>query len=297
MALNPLWHRVSARQQGHVAGRHGQRGAGAIDRGRGALCRHGPFRGKPISRAWFAVPGAGPQLFGSGAASSPTRRRPTNPSTARRRTGRSIRSSAWLATTVIASQAVISGAFSVTRQAMQLGFVPRMEVQHTSEKEQGQISPAGGQLGPDGRRDDPRPRLQVVEQPGAAYGIAVTGDMVIHLHPATVVAAKVWGWGWGRAGLLFTCFLAVELVFLTANILGIPDGGWFPLVAGMAVFVLMTTLETRPPAALRPPQGANAWSCRCSSIPWPRRCRPASPAPRSSSTPTQGVPHACCCTT
>jgi KUP system potassium uptake protein len=124
---------------------------------------------------------------------------------------------------------------------MQLGFVPRMEVQHTSEKEQGQIYLPAVNWG-----------LMVAvmilvlgfkssNNLAAAYGIAVTGDMVITSILATVVAAKVWGWGWIRAGLLFACFLAVELVFLTANILKIPDGGWFPLVAGMAVFVLMTT--------------------------------------------------------
>jgi hypothetical protein len=114
-------------------------------------------------------------------------------------------------------------------------------VQHTSEKEQGQIYLPAVNWG-----------LMVAvmilvlgfkssNNLAAAYGIAVTGDMVITSILATVVAAKVWGWGWIRAGLLFTCFLAVELVFLTANILKIPDGGWFPLVAGMAVFVLMTT--------------------------------------------------------
>jgi KUP system potassium uptake protein len=75
----------------------------------------------------------------------------------------------------------------------------------------------------------------------AAYGIAVTGDMVITSLLATVVAAKVWRWGWSRAVLLFTGFLVVELTFLTANILKIPDGGWFPLVVGVFVFVLMTT--------------------------------------------------------
>jgi KUP system potassium uptake protein len=173
--------------------------------------------------------------FGQGAAASwPTRRRLTTPSTVRPRTGL-LYPLIGLATlaTVIASQAVISGAFSVTRQAMQLGFVPRMEVQHTSEKEQGQIYLPAVNWG-----------LMVAvmilvlgfkssNNLAAAYGIAVTGDMVITSILATVVAAKVWGWGWIRASLLFACFLAVELVFLFANVLKIPDGGWFPLVAGM----------------------------------------------------------------
>jgi len=143
--------------------------------------------------------------------------------------------------TVIASQAVISGAFSVTRQAMQLGFVPRVEVQHTSEKEQGQIYLPGVNWGL---------MLAVAvlvlgfkssNNMAAAYGIAVTGDMVITSILACIVAAKVWGWGWNRAILLFACFLTVELTFLFANIEKIPDGGWFPLAVGVAVFTLMTT--------------------------------------------------------
>jgi KUP system potassium uptake protein len=142
---------------------------------------------------------------------------------------------------VIASQAVISGAFSVTRQAMQLGFVPRFEVQYTSEKAQGQIYLPGVNWGL---------FLAVVvlvlgfkstNNLAAAYGIAVTGDMVITSLLATVVAAKVWGWGWTRAIALFVCFLVVELTFLFANLLKIPDGGWFPLAAAAMVFTLMTT--------------------------------------------------------
>ncbi len=143
--------------------------------------------------------------------------------------------------TVIASQAVISGAFSITRQAMQLGFVPRVEVQHTSDKEQGQIYLPGVNWGL---------MLAVMvlvlgfrssSNMAAAYGLAVTGDMVITSLLATVVAAKGWGWGWGRAAALFACFLAVELVFFAANVEKIPDGGWFPLVVGVVVFALMTT--------------------------------------------------------
>jgi len=119
--------------------------------------------------------------------------------------------------------------------------VPRMEVQHTSDKEAGQIYLPAVNWG-----------LMVAvmilvlgfkssNNLAAAYGIAVTGDMVITSILATVVVARSWKWGWMRAAALFSCFLTVELVFLAANILKIPDGGWFPLVAGMAVFVLMTT--------------------------------------------------------
>ena len=98
--------------------------------------------------------------------------------------------------TVIASQAVISGAFSISRQAMQLGFMPRMEVQYTSEKEQGQIYLPAVNWGL---------MLAVMilvlgfkssNNLAAAYGIAVTGDMVITSLLATVVVARGWGWGW-----------------------------------------------------------------------------------------------------
>jgi KUP system potassium uptake protein len=204
----------------------------------------GHFGRQPISRAWFAfvLPALVLNYFGQGALILAEPEAAKNPFF--------LSAPDWaliplvaLATvaTVIASQAVISGAFSVTRQAMQLGFVPRMEVQHTSEKEQGQIYLPAVNWG-----------LMVAvmilvlgfrssNNLAAAYGIAVTGDMVITSILATVVVAKVWKWGWLKAGALFACFLSVELVFLAANILKIPDGGWFPLVAGMAVFILMMT--------------------------------------------------------
>jgi KUP system potassium uptake protein len=204
----------------------------------------GHFGRKPITRAWFAfvLPALVLNYFGQGALILTEPEAAKNPFF--------LSAPDWaliplvvLATlaTVIASQAVISGAFSVTRQAMQLGFVPRMEVQQTSEKEQGQIYLPAVNWG-----------LMVAvmilvlgfkssNNLAAAYGIAVTGDMVITSILATVVVAKVWKWGWFKAGLLFSCFLSVELFFLAANILKIPDGGWFPLVAGMAVFILMMT--------------------------------------------------------
>jgi KUP system potassium uptake protein len=204
----------------------------------------GHFGRKPIQRAWFAfvLPALVLNYFGQGALILAEPEAAKNPFF--------LSAPEWalyplvaLSTlaTVIASQAVISGAFSVTRQAMQLGFVPRMEVQHTSDKEQGQIYLPAVNWG-----------LMVAvmilvlgfkssNNLAAAYGIAVTGDMVITSILATVVVAKVWKWGWVKAGLLFACFLAVELVFLAANILKIPDGGWFPLLAGMAIFIVMMT--------------------------------------------------------
>ena len=202
----------------------------------------GHFGRKPIQRAWFVfvLPALVLNYFGQGALILAEPEAAANPFF---HLGPDwmLLPLVGLATvaTVIASQAVISGAFSVTRQAMQLGFVPRMEVLHTSEREAGQIYLPGVNWGL---------MLAVMilvlgfkssNNLAAAYGIAVTGDMVITSILATAVVAK--GWGWPRAVLLFSCFLVIELIFLAANILKIPDGGWFPLVAGMGVFVLMTT--------------------------------------------------------
>ncbi|MEI7612862.1 MAG: potassium transporter Kup [Betaproteobacteria bacterium] len=145
------------------------------------------------------------------------------------------------AATVIASQAVISGAFSVTRQAMLLGFVPRFDVKFTSEKEQGQIYLPGVNWGLFLAVVVLVIGFQSTNNLAGAYGIAVTGDMVITSILATFVAARAWGWGWPRAVLLFSCFLALELTFFFANALKIPDGGWFPLLVGSLVFLLMST--------------------------------------------------------
>lgn len=145
---------------------------------------------------------------------------------------------------VIASQAVITGAFSVSRQALQLGYIPRMHVEHTSESEKGQVY---------------MPRVNwglmfatmiLVIGFGssgnlaAAYGIAVTGDMVITTLLAGMVFHTLWGWGKLRTGALIGLFLAVDVAFFSANILKIPDGGWAPLVIGIVIFTLMITWKT-----------------------------------------------------
>ena len=143
--------------------------------------------------------------------------------------------------TVIASQAVISGAFSVSRQALQLGYMPRMLVQHTSESEEGQIYLPRVNWG-----------LMVMVMAlvlgfgsssnlAAAYGIAVTGDMVITTLLAALVFHSVWGWSWARTLALAAIFLTVDLAFFGANMLKIPAGGWFPLLIGLVIFTLMTT--------------------------------------------------------
>ncbi len=145
------------------------------------------------------------------------------------------------AATVIASQAVISGAFSITRQAMQLGYSPRFEVQHTSEREIGQIYlPAMNWLllaaiialviG-----------FQTSSNLAAAYGIAVTGTMFITNLLAIAVAVRLWRWHPWRAVLGALPFIVIDLAFFLANSVKIPDGGWFPIVFGLVVFLLLTT--------------------------------------------------------
>jgi KUP system potassium uptake protein len=145
------------------------------------------------------------------------------------------------AATVIASQAVISGAYSITQQAIQLGYCPRMEIQHTSSSERGQIyMPAVNWL----------LMIAVIllvlgfgssTNLAAAYGIAVTGTMIITTILAYVVASHSWGWNrWLVLGIV-SIFLLIDLAFFSANLSKIPDGGWFPLAFGLGLFVLMTT--------------------------------------------------------
>lgn len=146
--------------------------------------------------------------------------------------------------TVIASQAVITGAFSVSRQALQLGYLPRMHVSHTSASEQGQVYMPRVNWG-----------LMVAVMVlvisfgssgdlAAAYGIAVTGDMVITTLLAAIVFHEIWGWSKFKTGLLVALFLTVDLAFFGANVLKIPDGGWVPLIIGTIIFVLMLTWKT-----------------------------------------------------
>nr|WP_237050288.1 potassium transporter Kup [Microvirga ossetica] len=141
--------------------------------------------------------------------------------------------------TIIASQAVITGAFSISQQAMQLGVLPRFRVLRTSETEKGQIYiPYINWL-----------LLVAVivlvvmfetsSALAAAYGIAVTGDMVITTCLLFVVAWKFWRWSPVVTALVLAPFFVIELIFLGANALKIPQGGWFPLMTGAVLFTLM----------------------------------------------------------
>jgi KUP system potassium uptake protein len=143
--------------------------------------------------------------------------------------------------TVIASQAVISGAFSLTRQAVQLGYLPRMEIEHTSSRAIGQIyipsvnwllmlACIGLVLG-----------FGSSSRLAAAYGVAVTTDMVFTTLLFAFVARSRWGWSPLLIGGIAASFLVVDLAFWGANILKVVDGGWFPLLVAAMVFTLMTT--------------------------------------------------------
>ncbi|OAN52163.1 potassium transport protein Kup [Paramagnetospirillum marisnigri] len=143
--------------------------------------------------------------------------------------------------TVIASQAVISGAFSVTRQAIQLGLLPRMEIIHTSKDEMGQIYlpfvnwlllllVIALVLG-----------FQTSSNLAAAYGVAVTGTMVIDALLVGTVMLLIWKWNPRKVKIMVGGFLVVDLAFFLANSIKIPDGGWFPLIAGGLLFTVMAT--------------------------------------------------------
>lgn len=148
------------------------------------------------------------------------------------------------AATIIASQAVISGAFSVTHQAIQLGFLPRLRTLHTSEKAAGQIYiPAinwallamvlGLVLG-----------FGESTRLASAYGISVVGTMLITTIMLAFLVFKVWKWNRWLATATIGLFLAVDGTYFASNITKIPDGGWFPLVVAGVLFTVLTTWAT-----------------------------------------------------
>ncbi|OAB51063.1 potassium transporter Kup [Pseudomonas thivervalensis] len=204
----------------------------------------GHFGRKPIARAWFilVLPGLMLNYFGQGALLLGDPEAARNPFY--------LLAPSWallplvgLSTlaTVIASQAVISGAFSLTRQAIQLGYIPRMYIQHTSSAEQGQIyiGAVNWSL-----------MIGVVllvlgfESSGAlasAYGVAVTGTMLMTTILVSAVVLLLWKWPPLLAVPLLFGFLLVDGLYFAANVPKIIQGGAFPVIAGIALFVLMTT--------------------------------------------------------
>ena len=204
----------------------------------------GHFGRKPITVAWYAfvMPGLMLNYFGQGALLV------YDPSAASNPFYLAVPSWALYpvialatAAAVIASQAVIAGSFSIMRQAIQLGFLPRMPVVHTSNEEVGQIYlPWVNRL------------LMILvvlvvigfgssKALAGAYGIAVTGTMVIDTTLFLIVAWRMWKWNPLVILGLGLFFLTIDLSFFGANTLKVEDGGWFPLVLGLAVFTILTT--------------------------------------------------------
>ena len=202
------------------------------------------FGCKPIRRAWFMF--VGPSLiinyFGQGALLLNNPAAAANPFFEMAPQWGALPMVGLAAcATVIASQAVISGAFSVTRQAMQLGFLPRMSTIHTSATEEGQIyipfvnwtlmvSVLVLVLG-----------FQSSTKLAAAYGVAVTGTMMIDTLLLAFVIFMLWRWSLWQGILVVSVLLLVDLAFFAANITKIANGGWFPLAIGVAAFIFLVT--------------------------------------------------------
>lgn len=204
----------------------------------------GHFGAKPIRLAWFTIvfPALLLNYFGQGALLLRTPSAASDPFFLM-----APRWALWplviLATlaAAVASQAVISGAFSLTRQAIQLGYLPRMMIRHTSAREIGQIyipsvnwllmlSAIGLVIG-----------FREATNLAGAYGVAVTATMGITTILLAVIERERWGWKFSAILAMTIPFLAIDLAFFGANIIKIADGGWFPLAVGAVIFTLMTT--------------------------------------------------------
>ena len=143
--------------------------------------------------------------------------------------------------TVIASQAVISGAFSVTHQAVQLGFLPRLKTEHTSETARGQIYIPAVNWGLMAMVIILVVGFRASSNLASAYGIAVTGTMLITSVMLGVMMLHVWQWNRFLAIGATTLFLVVDGMYFASNITKIPDGGWFPLLVAAISFTVLTT--------------------------------------------------------
>jgi KUP system potassium uptake protein len=207
----------------------------------------GHFGRLPIRLAWFALvlPALVLNYFGQGALVLDGKAAIENPFF--------IMAPAWglfplvflsTAATIIASQAVISGAFSLTRQAIQLGLMPPLDLFQTSPHTRGQIympqinwllliAVLALILG-----------FQSSRALASAYGFAVTGTMTITTVLAAAVMRGVWRWRWTTVAIVLVPILTVDLALFGANTLKIPSGGWFPLAIGVVVFTIMTTWRT-----------------------------------------------------
>ncbi|NUP05320.1 MAG: potassium transporter Kup [Polyangiaceae bacterium] len=207
----------------------------------------GHFGRRPIQLAWFtlAMPALVLNYFGQGAMLIGNQHRldvvTESPFYALVPEGPLIYPLVVIATmaTVIASQALISGAYSLTRQAVQLGFLPRVRIQHTSSETEGQI------YVPEVNNALAIGCIALVfafkssSNLAAAYGISVMGTMAITSTAFFIVCLKVWQWPLYRALPLYILFMVVDLAFLGANLLKFFDGGFVPLVIGIMIFSVM----------------------------------------------------------
>jgi KUP system potassium uptake protein len=143
--------------------------------------------------------------------------------------------------TIIASQAVISGAFSVTQQAIQLGFMPRMRILHTSSRAKGQIYLPGINWA----LAFMVALLVLTFQHSAAmlpaYGLAVVGTMLITTLMQYVVVFRIWRSPWWQGGVGFVVFVTIDLLFLTSGLAKLFEGAWFPILVGLIIFTVLTT--------------------------------------------------------
>ncbi|MBI3507180.1 MAG: potassium transporter Kup [Proteobacteria bacterium] len=232
----------------------------AITGGEALYADMGHFGAKPIRFAWFGLvlPSLLVNYFGQGALVLADPAAIENPFFLMA-PGWALLPLVALATaaTVIASQAVISGAFSMAQQATLLGLSPRMRIKHTSHSEIGQIYVStinwGLLVGV---------AFLVVgfgssERLANAYGIAVTGTMTVTTVLAMAAARHLWGWSIRRVALVLGGFLVVDLAFLSANMLKIASGGWIPLLIGAVVFAVMWTWR-RGRAALAEEESADS---------------------------------------
>jgi len=204
----------------------------------------GHFGRRPIQYAWFAVvlPALLLNYFGQGALLLAHPEHVENPFF-RMAPGWALYPLVGLSTaaTVIASQALITGVFSITRQATMLGFLPRMNVRHTSASERGQIyvptmnwmlmfATIGLVL-----------FFRSSSNLAAAYGVAVTFTMVMTTTLVVLYATRGWGWSWHHVTVIVVPFAVLELAFLGANLAKVLHGGAFPLAVGIGLFLVMTT--------------------------------------------------------
>jgi len=219
----------------------------AVTGGEALYADMGHFGARPIRMAWFILvfPSLLLNYFGQGALLLDDPKAIANPFFYMA-PGWALYPLVGLSTiaTVIASQAVISGSFSLTRQAAQLGYLPRIAILHTSEREIGQIyvpsvnwilmiSAVGLVIG-----------FRSSAALAGAYGVAVTATMAITTMLLAIVARERWKWSLGAVVAMAVPFLIMDLAFFSANIIKVFEGGWFPLLVGIATFTLMTTWRT-----------------------------------------------------